>query len=123
MAIKLTEEMAQYVNKAASDRVPCVLATASPEGQPDIGFKGSMMVFDEDHLAYWERTRGQHLANIEGNPRVAILYHHQAERLGWRFFGEAIVIREGDLWRRIMERVVETELKPDPERLGYAVLV
>jgi hypothetical protein len=115
--------MAKHLDAALREKFPCVLATAAPDGMPDIGFKGSMMVFDAEHLAYWERTRGQHLANVERNPRVAVLYHHQTERLGWRFFGEASVIREGELWRRIMERVVETELKLDPERLGYAVLI
>ena len=123
MVVKLTEEMAQYVNKAASDRVPCVLATASPEGQPDIGFKGSMMVFDDEHLAYWERTRGQHLANVERNPRVAVLYQNSTERKSWRFFGQATLYKEGDMWRRVMERVIEGELRQDPERLGYAVLI
>jgi len=123
MPIELTEEMAQHLETALRDKFPCVLATAAPDGTPDVGFKGSVMVFDSEHLAYWERTRGQHLANIERNPKVAILYHNHTERLGWRFFGEATVFREGGLWRRVMERVVETELKLDPERLGYAVLV
>src|SRR5713226_305255 len=80
MAVELTEEMAQHVNNAFTNRIPCVLATASAEGAPDIGFKGSMMVFDGEHLAYWERTRGQHLANVERNPKVAVLYHNIPER-------------------------------------------
>src|SRR5262249_28796414 len=115
--------MAQNINKALADRMPCVLATASPEGVPNIGFKGSMMVFDDEHLAYWERTRGTHLANIERNPWVAVLYQNFTERLGWRFLGHATVIKEGDRWREVMGRVVEFELRQDPERLGYAVLI
>jgi hypothetical protein len=123
MPVKLTEEMRRHVNNAATNRAPCVLATASPEGMPDVGFKGSMMVFDDAHLAYWERTRGQHLANVERNPKVAVLYHNIAERVGWRFFGEATVIKSGDRRRQVMERVVEFELNQDPERLGYAVVI
>jgi general stress protein 26 len=123
MPIKLTEEMAQHINNALANRMPCVLATASPEGEPDVGFKGSMMVFDDEHLAYWERTRGTHLANVERNPKVAVMYQNFAERVGWRIFGEATVIKEGDRWREVMGKVVEAELNSDPDRLGYAVLV
>jgi len=123
MPIKLTEEMAQHINSALANRMPCVLGTASPEGEPDVGFKGSMMVYDDEHLAYWERTRGTHLANVERNPKVAVMYQNFAERLGWRFFGEATVIKEGERWREVMGKVVEAELNSDPERLGYAVLV
>jgi predicted pyridoxine 5'-phosphate oxidase superfamily flavin-nucleotide-binding protein len=123
MPVKLTEEMTRHLADALANRVPCVLATAAPDGTPNIGFKGSVMVFDEEHLAYWERTRGQHLANVERNPKVAILYHNIPERLGWRFFGEARVIKEGPQWRAVMERVVKVELDRDPQRLGYAVIV
>jgi nitroimidazol reductase NimA-like FMN-containing flavoprotein (pyridoxamine 5'-phosphate oxidase superfamily) len=115
--------MAQHINSALANRMPCVLATASPDGEPDVGFKGSMMVFDDEHLAYWERTRGRHLANVERNPKVAVMYQNFAERVGWRFFGEATVFKEGERWREIMGRVIEAELNQDPERLGYAVLV
>lgn len=123
MPVQLSEEIASLVDRAYADQAPCVLATVSAEGAPNIGFKGSIMVFDEDHLAYWERTRGQHLANVEQNPRVAVIYHNLAKGIGWRFFGEAEVIKEGPLRQQVMERVVEVELKRDPERRGHAVLI
>src|SRR5258708_32236706 len=99
MPIQLSEEMAEHLDAALRDKFPCVLATAAPDGTPDIGFKGSVMVFDEDHLAYWERTRGQHLTNIERNPPVAVLYHNHPERLGRRCCAEAGGSRAGELWR------------------------
>jgi hypothetical protein len=123
MPIKLTEEMKQALSTALADRVPCVLATAAPDGQPDVGYKGSMMVFDDEHLAYWERTRGQHLANVQANPRVAVLYNNGAARLSWRFFGQATVHQGDDTWQRVMDRCVPAEINRDPERLGYAVVI
>ena len=123
MPIKLTDEMRQALSTALSDRMVCVLATASREGQPDIGYKGSMMVFDDEHLAYWERTRGQHLKNVQENPHVAVLYNNGPARLSWRFFGRATVHKGDDVWRQVMDRCVPAELDRDPERLGYAVLV
>jgi hypothetical protein len=123
MPIALTEEMKQALSTALSDRMPCVLATASADGQPDIGYKGSVMVFDAEHLAYWERTRGQHLRNVQENPKVAVLYHNGPARLSWRFFGHATVHREDDVWRQVIDQCVPAELNRDPERLGYAVLI
>jgi hypothetical protein len=123
MPIKLTPEMADALRTALADRMPCVLATASPEGHPDIGYKGSMMVFDDEHLAYWERTRGQHLANVERNPYVAVLYNNGPARLGWRFFGQATVHKGDQVWGQVMDRCIPAELERDPERLGYAVLI
>ncbi|MDZ4344153.1 MAG: pyridoxamine 5'-phosphate oxidase family protein, partial [Candidatus Binatia bacterium] len=67
--IKLIDEMRDLINPALANGCPCILATASPDGEPDIGFKGSMMVFVDESVAYWERTRRQHLKNITANPK------------------------------------------------------
>ena len=32
------------------------------------------MVFDNESLAYWERTRRQHLKNVKENPKVVVLF-------------------------------------------------
>ena len=62
--IKLIDQMKDLINNALENGCPCVLATAAPDGEPDIGFKGSMMVFDDESLAYWERTKRQHLRTL-----------------------------------------------------------
>ena len=62
--IALTDDMRNLVDNALANGCPCVLATVSADGEPDIGYKGSMMVFDNESLAYWERTRRQHLKNV-----------------------------------------------------------
>jgi hypothetical protein len=50
--IKLTQEMRERLDNALTNRTPCILATASATGEPSLGYKGSMMVFDDEHLAY-----------------------------------------------------------------------
>lgn len=52
--IELTEEMQTAVNNALADRAPCLIATASADGKPSIGYKGSMLAFTPSALAYWE---------------------------------------------------------------------
>src|SRR3977135_3912142 len=42
------------------------------DGQPDLALKGSLMVWDKDHLAWWERAKRETLAGILSNPKVGV---------------------------------------------------
>lgn len=121
--IELTDEMKECINSALADGTPCILATASADGTPNLGPKGSMMVLDDQHLAYWERTQRIILAHIEENPKVAVLYRNPTKRINWRFHGVATVHKEGPIREQVMARVVEPELSRDPERRGFAVVI
>ena len=121
--IKLTDQMRELVDKALANGCPCVLATAGPDGEPGIGYKGSMMIFDDESLAYWERTRRQHLKNITANPKVVVLFRDGKTRVNWRFHGTATVHDQGPLREQVMARVVAAELEKDPERKGSAVVI
>ncbi len=116
-------DMAEYVDRAYADGVPCLVATASRDGAPDIAFKGSVMVWDKDHLAFWERARGTTLANLAENPRVAVVYRNAAAGKAWRFYGVAELHERGSLRDQIMARTISAELERDPERKGVGVLV
>lgn len=121
--IQMTDKMRELVDNALANGCPCVLATASADGEPDIGYKGSMMVFDAEHLAYWERTRRQHLKNVLENPKVVVLFRDAKTRVNFRFHGVATVHEQGPLRDQVMARVVEAELEKDPERKGAAVII
>lgn len=121
--ISLTDQMREMVNNALANGCPCVLATASAAGEPDVGFKGSMMIFDNESLAYWERTRRQHLKNVQENPRVVVLFRDPKTRINWRFHGVAMVHQGGPIREQVMARVVKDELDKDPERKGLAVII
>ncbi len=122
MPFDLTE-YSDAMNSALAEGAPCVLATVDREGNPDIGFKGSMMVFDKERLAYWERTRGRHLSNLLQSPKVAVMYFNRERKLHLRFFGRATLYEEGPMREQVMARVVAPELERDPEREGAAVLI
>jgi len=121
--IKLIDQMRELIDPALANGCPCVLATASPEGEPDIGFKGSMMVFDDESLAYWERTRRQHLKNVTANPKVIVLFRDTKTKINWRFHGIATVHDSGAVRDQVMARTVPAELEKDPERKGSAVVI
>lgn len=122
--IKLTDEMREHVDSALAKGYACILSTASKNGEPGVGFRGSVMIFDDDHLAFWERGRRGQMEQMEENPKVAIIFRNHELRLGWRFYGEATIHAEGDpLREQIWERVVPAEQARDQEKQGYGVLV
>jgi len=121
--IRITEEMQRLINDNLADGCPCILATASPSGEPGVSFRGSMMVLDEQSLAYWDRTQRAGLEHVEANPKVVMMYRNPKERRSWKFHGEAKVYKEGPIRERVMARVVKPELDNDPERKGFAVIV
>ncbi len=121
--IELTGEMETAVNNALADRLPCLIATASADGRPSVGYRGSMLAFTSSALAYWERTRRMGFENVETNPHVVVLYRNPETRQAWKFFGQATIHRDGKTRDDVMARVVQPELDRDPDREGYAVVI
>ena len=64
VAIEITNEMEELVNGALSDGFPCVLGTASLNGDPNLSFKGSMMVISSNELAFCSKSILKFLSEI-----------------------------------------------------------
>ena len=120
--IKMTDEMKERISKAFIEKKTCVWVTSSKTGSPDVSFRGSTFVYDDEHLAFWDRSRGLSTRNIEENPEVCMLYYEPG-RGGWRFYGHATIFTEGEMRQKIMDRTIKDELDKDPERKGYGVLI
>ena len=100
------------------------LVASSNDGQPDIALKGSLMVWDKDHLAWWERSKRETLAALGVNPRVAIFVRNPSrDRRALRFYGTARVVDEPELRERVWERVRQIEKDTDKDKQGVAVIV
>jgi predicted pyridoxine 5'-phosphate oxidase superfamily flavin-nucleotide-binding protein len=121
--IELTDEMRAAFETAIADGAPALVATASKDGVPDVAYKGSVMVWDSERLAFWERAHGMTRRNMEENPHVTVLYRNPQTRLSWKFFGTAELVPSGELRDAVMARTIDLELQRDPERRGIAVLI
>ena len=100
-----------------------VVATTN-EGQPDVALKGSLMVWDRDHLAWWERSKRETYGALARNPKIAVLVRNPTrDKRTLRFYGEAWVVDDPELTLRIWDRVLQVEKDMDKERQGVAVLV
>lgn len=119
-------ELTQYgeaINGALLDGSPCIVATVDEQGRPNMALKGSVLVFDGEHLAYWERSQGHSLANLRARAHISVMYFNYGKLLYLQFHGEAEVHEEGPVRDQIMARVIAPELERDPERKGYGVLI
>lgn len=121
--IALTDEMKAAFETALADGAPVLVASAGKDGLPDIAFKGSAMVFDNDHVAFWERALGTTFRNFQENPGACVLYRNAKTRVAWKMFGHATVLTEGEVRQQVMDRTIPFELDRDPERKGAAIMI
>ena len=127
---KIPEQLHEYINFAFPQNV-CFIATVSSDGIPSIGPKGSMMVFDGDTLAFWERTMRNAWENIKTNPNVMVIYRNPELRQSGllpaggiaRIWGTAEIHEDGPTREAVWERVIEQEKNQDPDKKGAAVLI
>ena len=121
--IKLTDEMGRLINQARANETPCILATASPDGVPNAGFRGTMMVLDGESLAYRERGQLPAVRQLEENPKVVVLFRHPGQNVGWKFRCTATVYRDGPMFQRVMDRLAEEGLLSNADGTGTAVVL
>ena len=125
----LSDQIKSMIRSAWDDGYPLLLATCGPDG-PNMGPKGSMIVYDDEHLAYWERTRGALLDNLRREPRVCVLYaNFKAQRdkvldAGFlRFFGVAELHESGPIHDKIFSLLLPREQTHAGADKGIGVLI
>ncbi len=121
--IKLTDEMSRLINQARANETPCMMATASPDGVPNAGFRGTMMVLDEESLAYRDRSPLAAVRQLEENPKVIVLFRDPGQDVGWKFRCTAAVYRDGPMFQRVMDQLVAEGLLTNPDGSGTAVVL
>ena len=117
------------INNAWEDGYPCLLGTAGPDG-PNISPKGSMMLFDDQHLAYWERSKLQALENLRHDKRVIVFYNNMKAQLDGRmesgflrFYGVAELHEDGPIHDAIFARLSKREATHVGADTGIGVLI
>ena len=122
-----SDTIRRLIANAWEDGHVCLLGTAGENG-PNISPKGSMMLFDDQHLAYWERSRKQALANLRHDRRVVVSNmkaqrDHVLESGILRFYGEAELHESGPIHDAIFARLNERESTHDGADAGVGVLI
>jgi predicted pyridoxine 5'-phosphate oxidase superfamily flavin-nucleotide-binding protein len=95
MAI-LTAEMQRVVGEQRLGFV----ATVCPDGTPNLSPKGTVAVWDDDHLVFADIRSPGTIANLRQNPAVEINVVDPIARKGFRFKGTAEIVEEGERLHR-----------------------
>ena len=98
MAGKLTADMKRVV---AEQRLVYV-ATVCPDGTPNLSPKGTIAVWDDDHLVFADIRSPGTIANLRNNPAVELNIVDPFRRKGYRFKGTGKVIVDGEPFQEIM---------------------
>jgi hypothetical protein len=125
----ISQKIRGLIDNAWTDGAPCLLGTQGKDG-PNISPKGSMLVYDDDHLAYWERSKRQALDNLGGDRRVVVIYaNFKAQRDGMlesgflRFYGTAELHESGPMREAIFQRLLKREQEHVGADKGIGVLI
>lgn len=125
----ISEKIRKLINGAWDDGYPCLLATTGAAG-PNISPKGSMLVFDDLHLAYWERSKKVALENLGQDRRVIVMYaNFKAQHDGvldsgfLRFWGTAELHDSGPLREAIFAKLTKREQEHVGADTGIGVLI
>ena len=108
---KLTAEM-----KSIFEKELAIIATASKDGTPNVGPKGSMYVFDDETLVYAEGTGEKTLRNIQQNPKVAVMVVEREKTDGYQVKGTAELLNSGDFFEQVAKRQ-EQRKRPRPKNV------
>jgi uncharacterized protein len=88
----ITEDMRDIV---ASAKLAFV-ATVCEDGSPNLSPKGSVLVYDDDHLVFMHMASPTTVANLRHDPRLEINVVDFLKRRGYRFKGTAEFQQPGE---------------------------
>lgn len=91
MAI-INQDMRTVIRRAMVSYV----ATTCADGSPNLSPKGSVFVYDDDHLIFMNQNSPGTFANLRRDPRVEINAVDVFRRRGYRFKGTARIVPPGD---------------------------
>lgn len=102
MAVKIPAEIQEFVKGK-----PGWVATAAKDGTPNVAIKGSLQVLDDEHLMFADLFSIKTRANLEENPKAAVMVVDNESNKGYILKGAAELISSGPLYDQTVEGIKE----------------
>ena len=96
------------------------IATISPNNTPNLSPKGTISVWDDEHLVFADIKSPNTLANLEKNPALEINVVNPITRKGFRFKGTGKILSSGEDYEKIIAHYTKIGVK---SKIGRVVLV
>jgi hypothetical protein len=127
---KIPTILQPHINTAFPANV-CLVGSVLPNGWAQITPRGSTMVYDDQHIALWERGKGSTNAHLADGAKLTVFFRKpQLREEGLlpkggiaRFYGTVKVYRSGAVYEEVWRRLVQPEKDRDPQKQGFAVLI
>jgi hypothetical protein len=127
---KIPHALHEHINTAFPTNV-ALIATVLRNGFAQVTARGSTMVFDDEHIALWERGRGSTNASLKDGSKVTVFFRKPELRASGvlpkggiaRLYGTAKIHKSGPIYDKVWEKLIQPEKNGDPEKKGYAVLI
>ncbi len=127
---KIPEALHGPINSAFPKNV-CLVGTVQPGGWAQISPRGSVLVFDAETLAYWDRGGGTTHDEVKDGSKVTVFFRNPELRASGvlprggiaRFYGTASIHTEGAVREEIWGKMIPPEKDQDPEKKGRGVLL
>jgi hypothetical protein len=125
--LKLSAALTETVNTALARGRMMSVAYVSPEGRPELSFRGSVQAYSDNQLAIWVRNPegGILKAIASGHPHIALLYGELgAESKAFvTFRGHGRVESSDSVRRKVYDDSPEGERNLDKDRKGVALII
>ena len=127
---KIPKVLQPHIDTAFPANV-CLVGSVLPSGFAQITPRGGTMVFDDQHIALWERGKGSTSANLKDGTALTVYFRKpQLREEGIlpkggiaRFYGRAKIHKSGPVYEKVWEKLVQPEKDRDPNKAGFAVLI
>jgi len=93
------------MKRALTEERLIFVATVCPDGTPNLSPKGTVMVWDDDHILFTDLASPGTMRNLESNPAIEINTVNVFARRGYRFKGTATLHRDGDVHAAALHRM------------------
>ena len=127
---KIPKVLQEHINTAFPANV-CLVGSVLPNGFAQVTPRGGTMVYDDEHIALWERGKGSTNANLHDGTKLTVYFRKpQLREEGVlpkggiaRFYGTAKIHKSGPAYETVWQRLVQPEKDRDPDKKGFAVLI
>jgi predicted pyridoxine 5'-phosphate oxidase superfamily flavin-nucleotide-binding protein len=108
LPVTLTPDMRAVIQAAHL----CFAATVTPDGMPNVSPKGTLRVWDDQHLCFLDLASPGTRANLDARPWMELNVVEQLSRRGYRFFGPVTVHTGDTVFDEAVRRVRGPERLP-----------